>query len=257
MTARKQGSSARAPERTRRARGSLSQEEILAAARQLVERDGLQPLSFPRLAKELGAAPTSLYWYFRSKDELLAALVDEVTREMYLRLPPMGGGPWDEEIVEYHATFRSLLQSSPVYREVFAYRAQTLFLRSRMAPFIMRSLEDDLGVFVRAGLTPDEAAKAFNVFSVYTRAFALVEQGIDEDQIDPDALALVHFALAKLAADLPAVGSLENLDRMFLLDDDLYRSGLRRLVAGFRAVYPALGQDATNRRRPRAKKALA
>lgn len=240
MAARKQASTTRPPARQRRARGSLSREEILDAARKFVEHHGLQPLSFPRLAKELGAGTTSLYWYFHSKEELLAALVDEVTREMFLRLTPVGDGPWDEEIVEQHVAFRALLRSSPVYREVFAYSAQTLFLRSRMAPVILRNTENHLALFARAGLSPDEAARAFNAFSVYTRAFVLVEHGIDEEQIDADALQLINFALAKVAVDLPALGSLESFDSMFGLGDELYRRGLRLLVAGLREMYPAL-----------------
>lgn len=226
--------------RQRRARGSLSREEILGAARSLIERDGLQGLSFPRLATQLNAGATSLYWYFPGKDDLLAGLVDEVTREMYLRLAPIGQGPWDEEIIDYHVAFRRLLGSSPVYREVFAYHAQTLFLGSRMAPHVMRSIEADLAMFVRAGLDPDEAARAFNAFSLYTRTFVLIERGIDEEEIDPSAVQLIDFALSQIAADLPAVGSLNGVEPMVRLDDEVFRLGLRLLVAGLRARHPAL-----------------
>ena len=239
MAARKPAATKAAP-RQRRARGSLSKEEILVAARHFIERDGLQELSFPRLAKELKAAPTSLYWYFHSKDELLAALVDDVTREMFLRLDPVGDGPWDEEIVEYHVRFRALLGTSPVYRDVFGYRSQTLFGRSRMAPFILRNIEDDLAMFVRAGLTPDEAAKVFNAFSVFTRAFVLVEQGTAAEGIDQNALDLIAFTFAKVKADLPAASRLDSVLQIMNLDDERFRLGLRFLVVGLCEEYPAL-----------------
>src|ERR1700734_3509682 len=71
---------------TRRPRGSLSREEILDGARELVEAHGLQQLSMPALAKQLKSGVTSIYWYFRSKDDLLEALTDRVTRDMYLKL---------------------------------------------------------------------------------------------------------------------------------------------------------------------------
>jgi AcrR family transcriptional regulator len=236
----RKSASTKSPARARRARGSLSHEEILRAARQVIETDGLQELSYPRLADQLNAGAASLYWYFHTKDELLAAVVDDVTREMYLRLAPVGDGPWDEEIVEYHVRFRALLNSSDVYREVFAFRAQTLFLRSRMAPVILRALEDDLALFVRAGLTPDEAAHAFNAFSVFTRAFVVVEHGVTEEQIDPQALEMIEFALAKMADDLPAVGALQRFTEFVEMDDELFRTGLRMLVAGLKERYPAL-----------------
>ena len=59
--------------RPRRARGSLSREEILAAAYELVEHDGLDALSMPALGRAVGAGVTSIYWYFRNKDDLLVA----------------------------------------------------------------------------------------------------------------------------------------------------------------------------------------
>jgi len=241
----------------RRARGSLSREEILVAARQFIEQHGLVELSFPRLAKELKAAPTSLYWYFHTKDELLAALIDDVTREMYLHLEPIGAGSWDEEIVEYHVRFRAVLGSSSVYRDVFGYRAQALFGRSRMTPFILRSIEDDLALFVRAGLSPDEAAHVFNLFSVYTRAFVLVEHNTVGEEIDPEALDLITFNFAKIKADLPAARGLDDLMQIVVLDDERFRMGLRFLVAGLCQRYPALRRAASTGRAPAWAKAAA
>jgi AcrR family transcriptional regulator len=233
--------------RRRRARGSLSREEILTAARTLIKNDGLQQLSYPRLGKQLNAGSTSLYWYFPTKDELLAALVDEVTREMYLRLAPVGEGPWDEEIVAYHTAFRGLLKSTPVYRDVFAYRAQTLFLRSRNAINLLRSMEGDLAMFVRAGLTPDEAAQAFNAFSVFTRAFVLIEHGLDGALLEDTERQMITFALARAAsaAALPTVSSLNDPAPLLSFDDGLYHTGLRLLVAGLCERYPVLQQTAS------------
>ena len=62
--------------RTRRARGSLSQDEILEAAAQLIDRGGLVQLSMGALARHMDSGVTSIYWYFRSKDELLQARKD-------------------------------------------------------------------------------------------------------------------------------------------------------------------------------------
>ena len=57
--------------RARRQRGSLSEEEILDGAHALIARGGLDALSMPALARELAAGVTSIYWYFRNKEELL------------------------------------------------------------------------------------------------------------------------------------------------------------------------------------------
>jgi AcrR family transcriptional regulator len=47
----------------------------------------------PTLAKELGCGVTSIYWYFRSKDDLVVALAERVEKRMYARLPRSATGP--------------------------------------------------------------------------------------------------------------------------------------------------------------------
>ena len=85
--------------RPRRARGSLNGDDILDAAARIVEHEGLDALSMPHLARAMGCGVTSLYWYFRSKDDLVEALMDRVGRDALTRLPPVGDGPWDDELV--------------------------------------------------------------------------------------------------------------------------------------------------------------
>src|SRR5512138_843416 len=86
---------------SRRMRGSLSREEILAGARAVIEQRGLGELSMPGLARQLRSGVTSIYWYFRSKDELLVALAEQVTKDLYESLPPVSDGPWDRELESY------------------------------------------------------------------------------------------------------------------------------------------------------------
>jgi AcrR family transcriptional regulator len=224
-------------------------------ARRVVERDGLAELSLTRLGKQLGAGPTSIYWYFESMDGLLAALVDDVTQEMYLRLPPIGDGPWDEEIIEHHVVFRRLLQRTPIYREVFSYRSQTLFRQSHMAPFILDRLEEGLALLLRAGLTPEQAVRAHSTFSVYTRAFVLIEEGTREEEMDPDAVQLMAFAIAKAAPELSGLAVPDEIAATLKLDEDRYRLGLQLIVDGIRRRYlspkPAAAAKGTRRRATR------
>lgn len=50
---------------------------ILDAARALVAEEGLEALSLAALARRVGLSRPSLYEYFRSKDDLVAAIVEE------------------------------------------------------------------------------------------------------------------------------------------------------------------------------------
>ncbi len=52
-------------------------DEILVAARSLFIKDGYEATSMSRLAKAAGVAPNTIYWYFRDKDEILIAVLDE------------------------------------------------------------------------------------------------------------------------------------------------------------------------------------
>jgi AcrR family transcriptional regulator len=56
----------------------LSRDAIAAAALTMIDRDGLDSLSFRRLGEALGCEAMSLYHYFPSKAHLLDAIVDRV-----------------------------------------------------------------------------------------------------------------------------------------------------------------------------------
>ena len=68
---------ARRPRPARTPRGSLSRDKVLAAALELA-RGGLDAVSMRALGARLGADPTAVYRYFRTKDELLDAMADAV-----------------------------------------------------------------------------------------------------------------------------------------------------------------------------------
>lgn len=58
-----------------------------AATRQLLE-GGYGSLSIAGLARELGLAPNSIYWYFPDKDELAIASVREIVSNLLASKPP-------------------------------------------------------------------------------------------------------------------------------------------------------------------------
>jgi AcrR family transcriptional regulator len=214
------GRDGRIGSRRRQGRGRLSSEEILNEAERLVAAHGLHQLSMPRLAEQLGSAVTSIYWYFHSKDELIVALTERVSKQTPPRLPPVGDGPWDDEIVEYFAAYRELMQRAPVLREVLAYRDQALYGASPLSRSILRRLEAGLSIFVKAGLTPQQAVESWRALSNYTSAFILLEHG---------------------SASIDPVGAIAEPDRQF-------RFGLRLVADGIRQEYPVLDRPAAANR---------
>jgi len=67
-----------AESRSRRKRGSLSAEEIVAAALSLLDREGESALTFARLGQELSASPTAVYRHFASRADLVVGLADHL-----------------------------------------------------------------------------------------------------------------------------------------------------------------------------------
>ena len=76
---------ATAEKRQRRERGSINPDDIIKGAFELAEEVGIDNLSMPLLGKHLGVGVTSIYWYFRKKDDLLNAMTDRALRAVRVR----------------------------------------------------------------------------------------------------------------------------------------------------------------------------
>lgn len=55
--------------------------EIIIVARRLLMDAGYDATSMARIASEARVAPNTLYWYFKDKDALLVAILDELVTE--------------------------------------------------------------------------------------------------------------------------------------------------------------------------------
>jgi AcrR family transcriptional regulator len=65
-------------------RDTLSQEQIIKAAIDLLDAEGLEGLSMRALGVRLGSAATAVYWHVGSKDNLIALAGDHVWNEATL-----------------------------------------------------------------------------------------------------------------------------------------------------------------------------
>jgi AcrR family transcriptional regulator len=68
--------------RNPRGEGSRLREEILGAARELLEQDGEQHVSLRRIARNIGIAAPSIYAHFPDREAIVSALVDEAFDEL-------------------------------------------------------------------------------------------------------------------------------------------------------------------------------
>jgi AcrR family transcriptional regulator len=72
------------PRRPQNSQPALSRDQILAAALEMLDAEGIEGLTMRRLGAKLGAGATSIYWHVAHKDELLELAINEVMGEIEL-----------------------------------------------------------------------------------------------------------------------------------------------------------------------------
>jgi len=97
----------------------FSREEILQAALQLVDTQGLEKCSMRKLGEVLNVKAMSLYNYFSNKGELLDGVYEQVLKEMVY---PERTGNWIADLRGLAFAFRAVLRKHPKVLPLFATR---------------------------------------------------------------------------------------------------------------------------------------
>jgi AcrR family transcriptional regulator len=92
-------------------RPGLTLDRITAAAVKVASAEGLSAVSMSRVAAKLGVATMSLYRYVRSKNELLALMVDDVFRTP--PVSPAGGDDWRAALARWARAHLAVLRRYP------------------------------------------------------------------------------------------------------------------------------------------------
>lgn len=187
--------------------GKLSAERIVASALELIDREGLEELSWRKLGAGLGVEAMSLYHYFPSKGHLLDAVADRLIASV--RVPRRGG--WRSRV---ETTMRR-------YREV-AHRHPHAFLlmatRRFNHPDSLRFLESLLEVLREAGFDAEGAARAFRLLGYFLHGALLAEVTVQGNAPDPTPSRVDRGEVAAgvLAESAPYLGP-QHLETTFEL----------------------------------------
>ena len=103
-----------AEKRPRRERGSINPDDIIKGAFELAEDVGIDNLSMPLLGKHLGVGVTSIYWYFRKKDDLLNAMTDRALSKYVFATPYVEASDWRETLRNHARLMNALSIRSPI-----------------------------------------------------------------------------------------------------------------------------------------------
>ena len=165
--------------------GRITRDAVLAAALELIDRDGADGLSMRRLARVLGRDPMILYRHAPSK----AALLDGVAETVLAQLKVDPTDPdWAAQLRAVARSYRALALAHPNVVPLLVTRplATPLGLRP---PGTLRPLEDILALLTRAGFSGPDALHIYRALFGFLHGHVLNElQELVENPDETDDL---------------------------------------------------------------------
>jgi AcrR family transcriptional regulator len=219
------------PSKARRGQPSLSREQIVTAAIELLDADGLEGLSMRRLGTKLGSGATSIYWYVTNKDELLELAMDEVMGEV--SIPEPGDEGWRTVVTALAHGFRDMILAHP-------WLIGLIGTRPAIGPNSMRLSERMIGVLTATGFTGANLPYASSLVLSYVTGAATYESGMRTllDQTGKNMRELVDELephIERNIADYPTYSEWWQESRTMdveRLQRDSFGFGLERLLDG-------------------------
>lgn len=89
----------------------ISEDKILEVSWELLGEEGIEKFSMRRLADRLGIQAPSLYWYFKSKQNLYQRLANQISKIILEEFH--SDGDWKEQMAGLAVTVRSVLSRYP------------------------------------------------------------------------------------------------------------------------------------------------
>lgn len=163
--------------------GRLNRDRVLAAALDLVDREGLSALSMRRLGAELGVEAMALYRYAAGKDALLEGLVEALYLELETRLAEDRGGPSEPPAdvpawrAELHRVALALYETGLRHPQVVPLLSTRMLAvpLARRPLTVLRAHERVLTLLYEAGLDETRAAAVFEAYTAWLLGYIAVE----------------------------------------------------------------------------------
>src|SRR5271170_4343934 len=170
---------ATAEKRQRRERGSINPDDIISGAFELAEQVSIDNLSMPLLGKHLGVGVTSIYWYFRKKDDLLNAMTDRALSKYVFATPYVEASDWRETLRNHARLMRKTFMGNPILCDLILIRAA---LSPKAARLGAQEMERAIANLVEAGLAPEDAFDTYSAVSVHVRGSVVLHRLYEKNQ---------------------------------------------------------------------------
>src|SRR5579863_729833 len=217
--------------------GKITREVVLAAALDIVDRDGADALSMRRLAHALGRDPMILYRHAANK----AAVLDGVAETVLAQLNVDSADPdWQAQLRAIARNYRELALTHPRVVPLLVTRplATPLALRP---PGTLRPLEDILALLTRAGFSGADALHIYRALFGFLHGHVLneLQELVDNPDESDDLLRLGLHRLP--ITQFPLLRSLASALACYDGAAELER-GLDILLAGLTTTLPSPDQ---------------
>jgi AcrR family transcriptional regulator len=209
----------------------ITRDVVMAAALELIDRDGADALSMRRLAAALGRDPMIIYRHAANK----SALLDGVTETVLAQLTVNPADPdWAGQLRAVARHYRALALAHPNVVPLLITRPLATPLAFR-PPGTLRPLEDILSLLTEAGFAGPDALHIYRALFGFLHGHVVNE--LQELTVDPDETDdLLRLGLYRLPiAEFPLLRSLAPALAAYDGAAELER-GLDILLAGLAAT---------------------
>jgi AcrR family transcriptional regulator len=143
----------------------LTREQFMTAAWDFIERHGFDALTMRSLGRAMGVSASAVYTYFPEREQLVAALADELIS----RFPPAEPSLSARERLEHEAlTIRALMREHAAIGQLIASSPVESETGRLLAARLITALED-------LGLTGDDLVAGLRLFEGYVAGMTLFD----------------------------------------------------------------------------------
>jgi len=215
-------------------RSTLTADQIVRAAIDLLDHEGLDGLNMRSLGKRLDSAATAIYWHIKTKDDLVRLAGDAIWTEV--ELPDLAATDWRTAAAAMATGLHDMLIRHPWLGQAFG--SHLLY-----GPGKSRYDDHSLALYEKAGFTAADADRAAGAVLTFVLGNALgsaaqvsLTRRLSKDGGDPElVLAATMARAAEVAAQFPRLRERISTAAADYLaaPESTFEFGLRALLDGF------------------------
>jgi AcrR family transcriptional regulator len=212
-------------------RGSLTPELIVKESLALLDGQGLDGFSLPKLGRALGADPTAVYRHFPSKDDLVLAIADQLIEEAMAGLEPHAC--WVDTVTDIVRRMRLTYCDHPAAAALSA-------CRTTQRPAEMRTVDTLIGAVLQAGFEGADAARIYRAigdFSLSWAGWAATFLALAPQAQDNDRAAWARAYRSVGRAGHPHIWQLRE-EPPEVTDEDVFETVLSLMIGGLLQIAP-------------------